>query len=159
MGKQNREQFLMHGRITIKLEKEIYGEIRRSGNAGCQNFETLYYLATNIRVLDSARKLQRLKQDYYDETTEYLHEALAIAETNQSCDIFFISALIYHQLFKCEMEKEGKTNIQKAMEYHVKGTRIMPNEPVDYYDWKLTNEYAHEYEKYFELIERKFKTY
>ena len=109
----------MHGRIAIKLEKDIFGEIRRSGNDGFENFLILYSLGTHI--MEEYEVSKRSKQESYDEATEYFHEALAIAETIQSQESILLSSQIYLRLSVCELVKPGERNIGKALDYKAKG--------------------------------------
>ena len=109
------ELLLMLGRTIIKLEKDIYGEIRSSGDDGIENFGILYKLGDELmyKFVDPSGP----KQEFYDEMTEYFHEALAIAKTIQSQELIFSSARIYLGLSGCELMKAGKGGVRKALEY------------------------------------------
>ena len=118
------EQMLMHGRIAIKLEKEVYGEIRRSGRGGYLNFYLLNSLglALSHRSVRS-KTLKQEFQEFYDEAMEYFHEALSIAETIQPRpNLLLYTTVIYLHLSYWELEKEGEGNLQKALEYKKKGS-------------------------------------
>jgi len=109
----------MHGRIAIKLEKDIYGEIRRNVVDGVANLGILFELG--VQIMDGLTESNRLKQEFYDETTEYFHEALAIAETTKSQLFILLSSQIYLRLCSLELIKEGAGNLRKALEYKAEG--------------------------------------
>ena len=114
---------LMHGRKTIKLEREIHGGIRRNEKSGYENFSILFFLGTEIcgKSVDTSQFLKKID---YDEATGYLLEALAIAYSHPDVPIYD-AANINYSLGLCESLKEGKRNLRKALDYVEKGIHIL----------------------------------
>ena len=150
------EEMLMHGRIAIKLEKEIYGEIRSSGLQGDANFNFLFGLGGQLRFISTESK--RFSQELYDAATEYLHEALAIANANQSRDVQFDTPMVYIHLSYLELQKEGGGNLQKALEYKEKGLLIFSeiDQTAIRYEDGLMKIIVKEFDILSNLIKRKF---
>jgi len=71
----------MHGRKVIKLEKEIYGGIRRLGEFGIANWLILRLLGVNIcgEYSDTSKKLKKID---FDEATDYLEKAKEIVNSH-----------------------------------------------------------------------------
>ena len=109
----------MHGRKAIKLEKELYGEMRRNGQIGADNFSLLRILGFSMINFP-----QRLKQNDYDEATGYFLEASAIADFHPHVSLYE-TATVYYHLGLCELLKEGKRNLREALDYAEKGLSIL----------------------------------
>ena len=118
----NFDDNVMHGRKTIKLEREVYGEIRRNGPNGFKNCHSLVSLGKNI-CYRSMITSQKLKKIDFDEATGYLLEALAIADSHPFAPPLY-SATTYLRFGTCEYVKGGKTNFRKALDYVVRGSLI-----------------------------------
>ena len=136
---------IMHGRKAIKLEREMHGEIRRIGQNGFYNWVIL--TSTGFEICNRDIKpehihyTRNLKKTDYDEATGYIIEALAITDSHPESFSEFgqnpllAAAQTYFFLGSCELQKEGKRNLRKALDYSEKmsfiASKIDPTEQTD----------------------------
>ena len=117
----NFDTTIMHGRKTIKLERELHGEIRRNEENAFNNINTLSQTGTEICL--KYGDTRTLKKIDYDEATGYLLEALAIAESDPDAPLLTLTP--YYGLSLCEYIKGEKRNLRNALDYLGRGLRLL----------------------------------